>query len=336
MHMPLTTKLVTIFPHQKHGGPLSFSNNLIKSVKGYGINVNQELTPNDNGPILLINGTRKILPLLKCKHNGRRIVLRLGSPENLHSHLNVNLSIKCKGYLIQKLLIFLRKYVADAVIYQSKYVKKEWHLLAGAIKNEHVIYNGVDTAFYAPSTHHRENIILSVEGSQGNDPFDIAINLHDELIKKHNNFRILMIGKPCLEITSKVKKCKQIEFIGEVSKEKLQEYYRKSKCYLLTDYLGAGCPNALLEAIASGCVPLAFNTGPVSEMYLNKTHGHLINDTAHILSGEFFSNYQHMAESAIEILTNSDDKSQACRELAANKYNLDFMRDEYLKILWPR
>jgi len=333
--MSSTTKLVTIFPRQKHGGPLSFTNNFIKALKKYGITINQALHPNDIGPILLINGTRKLFSLLKCKLKRRRIVLRLGSPENLQRHLDIKLSIKFKSGLIQILLIFLRKYIANAVIYQSSYVKEEWLILAGPRNNEHVIYNGVDTNFFAPSSQQRENIILSVEGSQGNDPFDIVINLHNELIKNQIDFQILMLGKPHLNIKDKVTDYNRIEFVGEVSKENLLDYYRRAKCYLLTDYLGAGCPNALLEAMACGCIPLAFQSGPVSEMYSNGIHGFLVKDTAKISAGEHFSNYQIMAKDVVDIFTKHERKSHASRKLAVKKYNLDIMRNAYAEVLWP-
>lgn len=328
-------KQITIFPLPKHGGPLSFTKNLIKSIAGSGINISHNLKYKDNHPILLINGTRHMLSLLKCKMRGRRIVLRLGSPENLPSYLNFSWPIILKEYLIIKLLIFLRGTIADAVVYQSIHVKNEWNKLAVTKKREHIIYNGVNTSFFSPKTRKRENIILSVEGSQGADPFDIVINLHNELLKSGIDFKIIMLGKPCFNINKRVEKYERIIFLGEVSKSELQAYYRKSKCYLLTDYLGAGCPNALLEAIASGCVPLAFHKGPASEIFKNSVHGYLIDDTAKITKGEKISEFTLLAKKATNILQQHIIKSDACRQLAVEKYNLDTMRDKYLDVLFP-
>ena len=91
--------------------------------------------------------------------------------------------------------------IADHIVYQTEYAKEIWNRKFGAANADStVIYNGVDLFQFCPEGESYRSqadvCIISVEGTQGNDPFNIGVNLGQRLADKGLSFELLMLGQP--------------------------------------------------------------------------------------------------------------------------------------------
>ena len=69
------------------GGPASFRRKLTAGLESRNIAVTFDLDDTPYDAVLVINGTRQLAKLLRCKRKGIRIVQRLGLPNNPRYHL---------------------------------------------------------------------------------------------------------------------------------------------------------------------------------------------------------------------------------------------------------
>jgi glycosyltransferase involved in cell wall biosynthesis len=254
--------------------------------------------------------------------------------------LQICWKIKLKAFFVQKYLAFLRRFIADHIVYQSEFVKKQWDCQFGVLHKDYsIIYNGTDLELFKPNLpkpkprnkNNSKYYFISVEGTQGNDPFDILIEFGKALQKKRKDFKILMVGKPRGKIHLKIQKYNFIKFIGEVGIEELPYLYSKSCAYVLTDIIGAGCPNSAIEALACGTPILTYNLGPITEM-LSENAGILINSKGDPWKGENPRAFNELANGAEEIINNIYEFRYHARSLAEINYSKEKMAEKYLSL----
>ena len=92
--------------------------------------------------MLLINGSKDIYSLIKYKIKGVKITQRLGSPIVLQNYLDSSFITRFRYKIVTLYLNFIRKYLANSIIYQSNFVKALWENEYGKVRNCKVIYNG--------------------------------------------------------------------------------------------------------------------------------------------------------------------------------------------------
>jgi L-malate glycosyltransferase len=71
-----------------------------------------------------------------------------------------------------------------------------------------------------------------------------------------------------------------VHFAGWVEEEDKNDLYNKSEIFVLCSK-GEGCPLALLEAMACGCVPVVSDVGDISDVVINEENGIIYNDVDH-------------------------------------------------------
>lgn len=320
------------------GGPGSFQKRLIEGITQKNIAYTFKLNERKIDAVLLINGTRRFISLLKLKLRGVIIVHRLGSPATLQNYLKEPWNRRVKFYLIQKYLAFMRRYLADRIVYQSKFVKDLWNTNHGFVnKVSKVIYNGTDFNFFSLQEHRykskKKYSIISVEGTQGNDPFDIILKLGNELIKRRDDFEIVMIGKAAGNIREKVQELSYVNFIGKVMQNELPYYYAGSDLYLLTDIIQAGCPNSAIEAMACGLPIVSYKEGPIKEL-VDEKYSVLIESENNPWLGEHPGNISLMADAVEEIFSKREtiDKTHII-DFARRRFSLESMAENYIDLL---
>ncbi len=96
------------------------------------MNVVRGLDDEPYDAVLVINGTRQLAALYRCKKEGVRIVQRLG----LENRLYWKLPVGFRGYLFAEIrtliMRFIRSFFADHVVYQSEFVMERWNDKYGA------------------------------------------------------------------------------------------------------------------------------------------------------------------------------------------------------------
>jgi len=331
-------KRICIVPGEMGGGgPASFKRKLESGLKGRNIEVTHDLDHAHIDAVLVINGTRQMHKLWQCKKRGIRIVHRLGVPNFLHRQIPVGWRNFLLAEIRNIMMRFIRRQLADHVIYQSHFVEKRWNKLYGpASVGSSVIYNGVDlSAFNPEGAKYRskaEICIISVEGTQGADPYDTAINLGHELEKLGINFEMLVLGKPWQDAKIRLSEPAFMNFLGFVPNTELPFFYRGSTFFLSTDTI-AGCPNSVLESLACGTPVLGYDAGPLPEI-MELDAGQCVDCEGDPLRGQNPANRKAMVKAALEMTDDLVRYRRGARNLAEKKYDADAMVEAYVEALF--
>lgn len=318
------------------GGPNSFYRNIEIGLKSRGIDVARSFDDEPYDAILVINGTRHLARLWWCKKKGIRIVQRLGGINWLHRHLAVG----SRGYLLAEIrnlnMRLIRSCITDHIVFQSHFVKDWWERKYGLAEvASTVIYNGVDLTQFksqGPTYQSTSDVcIISVEGTQGADPFDIAVKLAQALQKKGLISELLMFGNPWKNVQNPFVGYPFVNFRGRVPNSALPYFYRGARFYVSTDVISA-CPNSVIEALACGAPVLGYKAGVLPEL-LTDSAGLHVESYGDPMKGEMPGNLDAMVSAALELLESWDKFHHGARSLAEARYGLDRMVDAYVEVL---
>jgi glycosyltransferase involved in cell wall biosynthesis len=324
------------------GGMVSFQAKLIHGLETRTIPHTFNLADPDCQAILVIGGTRQIPALWRARRRGARIVQRLNGMNWLHKVQKTPLKAALKAEVNNRILAFIRRFLADGIVYQSEFSRDWWNRVYGPrdIPSQ-VIYNGIDTQVYhpggpeqPPQDHYR---ILLVEGhlrgayARG---LATAVAMAREVQHEHGLPVELMVvgdvGETLKAHTEARAPELNLNWRGVVPRHEIPAIDRAAHVLFSAD-LNAACPNSVIEALACGLPVVAYDTGALAE---------LVRDGA----GEvvpYGSNHWQLedpqipplAEACARILKNNAPYRRAARARAETVYGLDQMVDDYLKAL---
>lgn len=318
------------------GGPASFQRRLTTGLSQRGVQVTHDLDePHD--AVLVINSTRQLTKLWRSKKRGARIVQRLGNINPLQRNLLIGGRERFLHQIRNLMMRWVRSSLADNVVYQSNYVRDRWNTLYGVSRaNSTVIYNGVDLTQFSPLGAKYQSsadiCIISVEGMQGTDPFDIAVQLGESLDKTGRQVELLVFGKPWRDAQTRFTAYSFVNFRGQVPSSDLPYFYRGSSLFISTDILTAGCPNSVLEALACGTPVLGYKTGVLPEL-LDDSAGRCVECHGDPWKAAPPGNQAGVLTAAIELQTGGARIRRSARQLAEERYGLDAMIDAYIGVL---
>ena len=247
------------FPNQPYyGGPGSFqklfSNELKKS------NDFEIINPEDSdfsNYIFIVNGTKRLFWLLKCKIRGSKIILRVDGIDLNFNNVNKGVKSLLLALIRKIIVIIIANFFAQKIIYQSQFIKKQWSKFLIFKKETKVIYNGVDENFFLPKRLSQTNHIICVEG-EINSPYAIKI------LNGIKNYKITVVGKISNEIKNKIIN-ENVIFTGKINSKKIVEYLNSHKVYLCIEE-DPPCPNSVLEAMSCDLPIFGFNSGSLNEL----------------------------------------------------------------------
>ena len=319
-------------------GVASFRIKFEEGLRLRGLNITHDLSQQADA-VLVLAGTRNLLPLWRARRRGMRIVQRLDGINWVHRVRWTGLRYMIRAVYGNALLSFIRNRLAGRVIYQSQFIKQWWEdWYRPARVPASVILNGVDLNRYTPSGLHERPSqhyrLLVVEGSLagGLDSglFDAA-DLANTLSKKFK-IELMIVGRVDRRAKNKLKNQNafRIQFMGAIPREQIPWLMRSSHL-LFSAEVNPPCPNSVIEALACGLPVIGFNTGSLAEIVQGDA-GRLVPyggnpwklDPADIPS---------LADAATEVLEDQPRFRKLAREQAESKLGLDKMVDEYLKIL---
>lgn len=329
---------ICIVPKSQSGGGGSFRLKFEAGLKTRGIEVTHN-PAEESDAILVIGGTRKLLPLWRAKRRGVRIVQRLDGVNWVQRVRWSGVRYTLRAEYGNWLLAFTRNRVADEVIYQSKFIRGWWEDWYGKARIlGHVVLNGVDLENFSPD---RENPIprippyrlLVVEGSlAGGLDTGLKAALHlTEILSERYSVKLTVAGKVDVNTKNELKKAsKTVKLLEIVSREQIPELMRSSHL-LFSAEINPPCPNSVIEALACGLPVVGFDTGSLRELIgegagrLTPYGGNPWNlDTPDIPS---------LAKAASEILVDQERFRLAARVRAEESLGVDKMVDNYLEIL---
>jgi glycosyltransferase involved in cell wall biosynthesis len=320
------------------GGVTSFRLKFEKGLRARGVEVIYDLN-NSADAVLVLAGTRNLIPLWRARRRGQRVVQRLDGVNWVHRVRWAGLRYGIRAIYGNANLSFIRRRLADRVIYQSQFVKGWWEDWYGVTRvPASFILNGVDLDRYTPlglherpSGHYR---LLIVEGSLTgalNSGLFHAAELAEQLSRRFK-VELCIAGKVDRRTQNKLQDrgALRIRFLDVIPRDQIPWLMRSSHL-LFSAEVNPPCPNSVIEALACGLPVIGFDTGSLSEIVQGDA-GRLVPYGANQWKLEK-PDIQPLVSAAEEIIMSNDQFRASARKWAESAFGLEAMTEEYLKVL---
>lgn len=330
---------ICIFPRvEGTGGVASFRLKFEAGLKTRGFNVTDD--PDDSpDAILVLAGTRNLLPLWKAKRRGVRIVQRLDGVNWVQRVRWTGIRYHVRAEYGNAALTFIRSQFADHIVYQSQFIRRWWEDWYGAVRiPASVILNGVDLQAYSPNgTHERPTDRIRILLLEGNLKGGLdsglfhAIALAERLAEKQP-VEVTVAGGVDEATRNKVSHASKVpvNFLGILPREQIP-FLARSSHFLYSAEVNPPCPNSVIEALACGLPIAGFDSGSLCELVSNDA-GCIVPYGGNPWKLEV-PDIPILAEAVTEILQNQPRFRKAARTRAESVLGLDRMVDLYLKVL---
>jgi len=320
------------------GGVTSFRLKFEDGLRTSGVDVTNDPS-REVDSILVLAGTRNLFPLWKARRRGIQIVQRLDGINWVHRVRWAGPRYTIRAIYGNANLSFIRRRLADHVIYQSQFIKHWWDdWYRPARVPSTVILNGVNLNRYTPhglherpSGHYR---LLVVEGSlAGGHNYGLfnATSLASALSKRFK-IELMIVGR--VDGRTKNKLTHQnnfrIQFMDTTPRDHIPWLMRSSHL-LFSAEVNPPCPNSVIEALACGLPVVGFDTGSLSELVQGDA-GRLVPygaDPWRLQKPDIPA----LAEAATEVLLDQPLFRKSAREKAESAFDVEKMVDEYLNVL---
>ena len=257
------------------GGMASFRYKFEAGLARRGIEVSHDANDAADA-ILVIGGTKNVLPLWMARRRQIRIVQRLDGINWIQRRRRTGLRHFLRAEYGNLILSFIRSRIATHIVYQSEFSRRWWEAWYGPTRGGwSVVRNGVDLNEYrpleAPKMGNVRCRLLVVEGSLGGGydmGLDNAVRLAETLAGKHGfPMELRVVGKITEEHQARVQARAHVPLIwaGTLPLAKTREAFQSADLLFSAD-LHPACPNTVIEALACGLPVVAFDTGAVKEL----------------------------------------------------------------------
>ena len=255
------------------GGMVSFLHKFSAGAQARGVQVTSDLADMPYESVLVIGGARQILLLYRAKQRGVRVVQRLDGINWIHTVRPISLKHSLRAEYGNLLLAFIRRFVADRIVYQSAFSRWWWEERFGALRKPvSVIHNAVDLGVYAPGDERPGGVyrLLVVEGSLGGgyeSGLENAVRLAEGLAARGWPMEVQVVGEvsPVLKDEWMVRSKVALRWAGLVKREDVPGLMRSAHLLFSAD-IHPACPNSVIEALACGLPVVSFDTGALSEL----------------------------------------------------------------------
>jgi glycosyltransferase involved in cell wall biosynthesis len=320
------------------GGVASFRLKFEAGLKARGFDVTND--PGDaSDAILVLAGTRNLLPLWRAKRRGVRIVQRLDGVNWVQRVRWAGVRYTVRGEYGNAALAFIRSRFADRVIYQSQFIRRWWEDWYGAARvPASVILNGVNLQTYSPDGAHERPTdcvrILLLEGNlKGGLDSGLfhAITLA-EMLSAIEPVEVTVAGGVDESTRNKVSRTSKVpvNFLGILPREQIP-FLARSSHFLYSAEVNPPCPNSVIEALACGLPVVGFDSGALREL-VGAEGGCIVP-----YGGDPWKleqpNVPALAEAVTEILRDQSRFRKAARQRAETALSVDKMVDAYVKVL---
>ena len=319
-------------------GVASFRLKFEEGLRPRGVDVTHDPSQGADA-ILVLAGTKNLLPLWKARRQGTRIVQRLDGINWVHRVRWAGLRYTIRAVYGNANLSFIRRRFANHVIYQSQFIKRWWEDWYGPARvPSSVILNGVDLSRYTPDGLHERPSqhvrLLVVEGSLAgglDSGLYHSVDLCKTLSRKFK-VELFVVGRVDSRTQNKLnhQTTFRIKFMNAIPREQIPWLMRSSH-FLFSSEVNPPCPNSVIEALACGLPVVGFDTGSLSEIVQGDA-GRLVPYGGNEWKLEK-PDIPAMANAAKDVLEDQKRFRNFARKRAESVFGLDKMVDEYLKVL---
>ena len=328
----MTTRKILAFPHPPPavGGPGSFQMRFEREMRHRGWTVAYAGEKRDPTVIVVVGGTRKLYWLWKCKRRGVRVVHRLDGMNWHHRVRWTGVRAWIRAEIANALMKITRRHIADVVIYQSKFVLHWWRERFDSLPTPYrVIYNGVDlNEFYPRPLDVGTGVGERVVCLEGNITGELALHTWQGITK----WPIMVYGHVLDDINQKLAfgYCRNVILKGSVAREDVPFVFTGRSIYLSLD-INAACPNAVIEALASGLPVVGYDTGSLKEL-VGEDAGILVPYCGNQWTLELPGG-NNIEKAIALIFSRYDEFSRAARDRAEMMFGIERMIEEYVDVL---
>ncbi|GAB4505115.1 MAG: hypothetical protein Fur0043_21100 [Anaerolineales bacterium] len=330
---------ICITPRAVSGGVASFRMKFEVGLRRLGIGVTYDLDQRADA-ILVLGGTRRLLPLWMAKRRGLRLVQRLDGVNWVQRTRWSGLRYTLRAEYGNALLAFIRKRLAGRVIYQSRFIRRWWEEWYGAVDAPSwVIWNGVDLEAYAPVRRdfipsHLPYRLLVVEGSLSgglDTGLRAAVQLA-EILSTSWPVELLVAGNVEARVARRLagRNRAPVRLLGALPRDQIPALMRSAHL-LFSAEINPPCPNSVIEALACGLPVIGFETGSLREL-VGEEAGRLVP-----YGGDEWKleppDVPALAEAAKEVLQEQARFRAAARRRAESVFGLEEMVEAYLEVL---
>jgi len=318
------------------GGMASFRLKFEQGLRARGVDVTHDLSA-ESDAVLVVAGTRDLLPLWKARQRGQRIVQRLDGINWVQRVRWSGARYHVRAEYGNAMLSLIRSRFVDHIIYQSQFIRKWWEDWYGvAHVPASVIINGVDLQTYTPNGPHERPTdrfrLLLLEGSLAgglNSGLFHAVSLAEKLSVKYP-MEVVVAGKVDEATQRKLQSKVPVKFLGTIPREQIPALARSSHLMYSAE-VNPPCPNSVIEALACGLPVVGFDSGSLKEL-VTEDAGRVIPYGGNPWKLET-PDISALADSAGDVLMNQDQFRAGARKRAESAFGLDQMVDAYLKVL---
>lgn len=224
--------------------------------------------------ILFINsGTFNLPLLLLSKFFNTRLIQRLDGFYDFSDIGRKSRNLRC--FFINASMQFIRRYLADHIIYQSSTSKKLWDKNFKRVTTSHSIIHNPSFGFYSNlkrSYNNKNNFnLVIVEGNiednfYNNKILDLIFN---SVIKIKKINKIYIFGNINNSLKNKLSKKNIFIIKNVVSHKSLKKFYKKNNVIFFGIEFNPCCSNSIIEANSFGIPSITLNTGSYKELIDN-------------------------------------------------------------------
>jgi len=323
-------------------GPGSFQLKLKAALERRGYEVHFDPNRPDTRTILIIAGTRRLGDILAAKRRGVRVVQRLNGINWVHRRQFLGFKHWLRAESANLLLAYTRRFIADAVVYQSNFTRDWWHRWYGGHKAPlTVIRNAVDLQAYSPvgpESLPTDSIRLQVV--EGHLNWDNGPALENALryaralegaAGRRVELTVVSDVAPSLKqaVSQKVPGG-QVNYAGVVPREQIPVMSRQAHLQYSAE-VNPSCPNSVVEALACALPVVGFDSGSLTELVQGNA-GAVVpyGGNPWVLD---LPDYTALAKASLPLLADPLPYRRAARALAEDQFDLETMTDRYLEVL---